>query len=134
MTNKKLGNDFEAKLCEMLYANGFWCHNLAQNHSGQPADVIAVRNSKAHLIDCKVCSGKGFAFSRIEENQALAMTLWEQCGNGGGWFALLFEDEIYLIAYCELLMLQKMYSLSTINGELIRQYGLLLEEWTQIYN
>lgn len=89
MSNKKLGNSFEAELCEILSEHGFWCHNLAQNSSGQPADVIAARNGKAYLIDCKVCStAKGFALSRVEENQYLSMSLWEDCGNGQGWFAM----------------------------------------------
>ena len=81
MSNKKIGNDFEAELCEMLSLYGFWCHNLAVKSEGQPADVIAARNGKAYLIDCKVCStNKGFALSRMEENQELAMTLWKECG------------------------------------------------------
>ena len=54
--NKKLGNDFESRFCEILYSEGFWVHNLAQNSAGQPADVIAARNGKTYLIDCKVCS------------------------------------------------------------------------------
>ena len=54
MSNKKIGNDFEAELCEMLSLYGFWCHNLAVKSEGQPADVIAARNGKAYLIDCKV--------------------------------------------------------------------------------
>ena len=44
--NKKLGNDFESRFCEILYSEGFWVHNLAQNSAGQPADVIAARNGK----------------------------------------------------------------------------------------
>ena len=55
-TNKKLGNTFEAELCEILFEEGFWAHNLAQNQAGQPADVLAARNGRTYLIDCKVCS------------------------------------------------------------------------------
>ena len=89
MTNKKLGNSFEAEFCEVLAGSGYWVHNLAQNQAGQPADVIAVKDGKAYLIDCKVCStAAGFKFSRIEDNQELSMQLWETCGNGTGWFAL----------------------------------------------
>ena len=85
MSNKKSGNQFESELCEILSMYGFWCHNLAQNSAGQPADVIAVRNREAYLIDCKVCStNKGFALNRMEENQDLAMNLWNECGNGQG--------------------------------------------------
>jgi Holliday junction resolvase len=98
MTNKKLGNDFERELCERLSEYGFWVHVLNANKAGQPADIIAVRNKTAHLIDAKVCSTRGFALSRMEENQELAMELWKECGNGQGWFALKVPTgEIYMI-------------------------------------
>jgi Holliday junction resolvase len=101
MSNKKAGNQFEAELCEILSMYGFWCHNMAQNSAGQPADVIAVRNGKAYLIDCKVCStDKGFALSRMEENQDLAMNLWNECGNGQGWFAMkLPTGDIFMVPH-----------------------------------
>ena len=101
MSNKKLGNQFEAELCEILSMYGFWCHNLAQNSAGQPADVLAVRNGKAYLIDCKVCStDKGFALSRVEGNQELSMSLWEECGNGQGWFAMkLPTGDIFMMPH-----------------------------------
>ena len=99
MTNKKLGNSFEQELCEKLAEYGFWTHNLAMNKSGQPADIIAVRNKQAHLIDAKVVSSRGFALSRVEENQDLAMDLWNSKGNGQGWFALKVKDEIYMIPH-----------------------------------
>ena len=98
MNNKTLGNNFEAELCEKLSEYGFWTHNLAMNKAGQPADIIAVKNKIAYLIDAKVCSIKGFALSRVEENQELAMTLWNECGNGQGWFAFkLPTNDIYMI-------------------------------------
>ena len=98
-SNKKVGNDFEQEFCELLAAEGFWAHNLAMNSAGQPADVIAVRNEKAFLIDCKDCEGDRFVLSRVEENQHLVMDLWAQCGNGQGWFAIKIEGEIYMIPY-----------------------------------
>ena len=100
MTNKKLGNDFEQELCEKLSEYGFWTHNLAMNKSGQPADVIAVRNGKAYLIDAKVVSSnRGFPLSRVEDNQDLAMDLWNEKGNGQGWFALKVKDTIFMIPH-----------------------------------
>ncbi len=101
MSNKKLGNQFESELCEILSMYGFWCHNMAQNAAGQPADVIAVKNGRAYLIDCKVCStDKGFALSRVEDNQELAMSLWNECGNGLGWFAMKIPNgEIYVLPH-----------------------------------
>ena len=65
MSNKKIGNGFEAEFCEKLFQNGYWVHNLSQNAAGQPADVVAVKNGVPYLIDCKVCSGKVFSVSRI---------------------------------------------------------------------
>ena len=127
MTNKKIGNDFESDFCEILFKNGFWTHNLAQNASGQPADVIAARNGKTYLIDCKVCSNQGFALSRIEENQDLSMELWKDTGNGDGWFALKVEEEIVMIPHFSIKALMR--EKSVLNLTDIREYGVKLERW-----
>lgn len=47
ISNKSIGNNFETEFCELLAKNGFWAHNLAQNQTGQPADIIAVKNGMA---------------------------------------------------------------------------------------
>ena len=127
MTNKKIGNDFESDFCEILFNEGFWTHNLAQNASGQPADVIAARNGKTYLIDCKVCSNQGFALSRIEENQDLSMELWKDTGNGDGWFALKVEEEIVMIPHFSIKALMR--EKSVLNLTDIREYGVKLERW-----
>ena len=127
MSNKKLGNDFESRFCEILFEHGFWTHNMAQNASGQPADVIAARNKKTYLIDCKVCTGKGFAFSRIEENQDLSMELWKDCGNGEGWFAILMGERIAMIPHIGMKALR--YEKSYLDEADIREYGIPLERW-----
>ena len=130
MSNKKLGNDFESQFCEILFEQGFWCHNLAQNQVGQPADVIAVRNGKAYLIDCKVCINDIFPFSRIESNQHTAMTLWKQSGNDYGWFALqLSNKDIYMIDHEWMIALS--LNQSSINRDLITHYGLPLGRWLE---
>ena len=128
MSNKKLGNSFESELCERLAEEGFWCHNLAQNAAGQPADVIAVRNGEAFLIDCKVCSNGRFLFSRIEDNQEWAMELWRDCGNDYGWFALKFaENAIYMV---DIESMQNARSCrSAMTQEMAEMYGYSLEEW-----
>ncbi len=97
-SNRAAGNAFEQEFCEMLYAYGFWVHRLTQDSAGQPADVIAVRNKTAYLIDCKDCSSKGFDLRRVEDNQITAMQLWDECGNGQGWFALKVPTgDIYML-------------------------------------
>lgn len=129
MSNKQVGNSFETELCEILAAYGFWCHNFSQNAAGQPADVIAARNGKAYLIDCKVCStSEGFALSRMEENQDLAMALWDECGNGQGWFAIkLPTDDIYMLPHFVIKAWK--YTHSSISPAEVYEIGKPIEKW-----
>lgn len=128
MTNKKMGNDFERELANLLYEQGFWVHLLNQNQDGQPADVIAVRNKKAYLIDCKVCSTKkGFDRSRMEDNQDLSMELWKDCGNGEGWFAIKLEGYIYFLPH--IFIKSYRYSQTVISPKDIFECGKPLDKW-----
>lgn len=127
MTNKKIGNDFESDFCEILFEQGFWVHNFAQNQDGQPADVIAARNGKTYLIDCKICSVRGFALSRMEENQDLSMELWKSTGNGEGWFAVLIGEQIVMIPHFTVKVLRA--TQSYMNELELREYGTPLEKW-----
>jgi len=131
MTNKKLGNNFEREFCDILFRRGFWVHNLAQNAFGQPADVIAVRNGTAYLIDCKVCINNKFPLSRMESNQRTAMGFWKECGNGCGWFALQLSDKrIYMFPYKKMLVIEK--SQSSIEEDTILRRGIPLERWLKL--
>ncbi len=128
MNNKTIGNSFEQELCDRLSEYGFWCHLLNANKAGQPADIIAVRNKNAHLIDAKVCSSRGFALSRMEENQELAMTLWQECGNGQGWFALKVPTgEIYMIPHICIQAYKNVQS--SLSFSEIHTLGKALEKW-----
>lgn len=128
MSNKKLGNDFEQELCDILSGYGFWVHNLAMNKSGQPADIIAVRNKVAYLIDAKVVSTKqGFALSRVEDNQDLAMDIWNEKGNGQGWFALKVKDKIFMIPH--ICIKAYMIQQSTLSLADITTIGKPIEKW-----
>lgn len=127
MSNKKLGNQFEAELCEILSGDGYWVHLLAQNSAGQPADIIAVRDTEAYLIDCKVCSQGKFQFHRIEDNQELAMELWHDCGNGYGWFALQFGNDIYMVDMAAMRCARNKHTAMT--PELADMYGWTIDEW-----
>lgn len=129
MSNKKSGNQFETELCEILSMYGFWCHNLAQNSAGQPADVIAARNGKPYLIDCKVCStDKGFDLRRIEENQELSMRLWNECNNGQGWFAMkLPTGDIFMVPHFVIKTYQNSQSYMS-PGEIF-EAGKPIEKW-----
>lgn len=125
--NRKIGNDFETVFCEILSDCGFWVHNFALKKSGQPADVIAVKNGSAILIDCKVCENDNFQLSRIEENQKLSMDLWLKCCNGQGWFALKTSKGIYMITLSDLLDLSKFKT--SLNLTDIIENSVSLEKW-----
>lgn len=128
VSNKTLGNNFEQELCERLSEYNFWTHNLAMNKAGQPADIIAVRHKVAYLIDAKVCSNRGFALSRVEENQELAMDLWHEHGNGQGWFALKVPTgQIYMIPHICIQAYKKVQSTLSFNE--IHELGKPLERW-----
>lgn len=127
MSNKSVGNRFEITLCNNLAMLGFWAHNFRQDVSGQPADVIAVRNRKAYLIDCKVCSGESFDLRRMEENQDLSMTRWEECGNGQGWFAVQCKDLIYMFSHDTIKKLRE--TRSSVPFKEFKSFAVPFGEW-----
>ena len=127
-SNRAVGNTFEQELCKLLFEQGFWAHNLKQDNSGQPADVIAVRNKIAYLIDCKDCSAKGFDLRRVEENQINAMSLWFDCGNGQGWFALkLPTGDICMMPYVSMMAYKNVQS--SLSFEEIFANAVSFEKW-----
>ena len=99
MNNKQAGNNFEREFCEQLARDNFWAHFMGGNKNGQPADIIAVKNEIAYLIDAKDCKNDVFEFRRIEDNQDMAMIKWEMCGNNQGLFALNTSIGIYILQY-----------------------------------
>lgn len=129
-SNRAVGNAFEQEFCELLYAYGFWVHRLTQDSAGQPADVIAVRNKTAYLIDCKDCSSKGFDLRRVEENQITAMQLWNDCGNGQGWFAIKVPTgDIYMLPLFVVMAYKGRQS--SLSYSEIHELGKSLEVWVK---
>ena len=126
--NKKLGNDFEKELSEILYDAGYWVHLLNQNKNGQPADIIAVKNVKAYLIDAKECTWEIFPLKRMEYNQELSMGLWIECGNTTPYFALKARNEIYMVAYTTVMELIR-NGKKQLNLEDMNKYGTRLATW-----
>ena len=128
MSNKSNGTAFERKFAEILSAEGFWAHCLKDNVNGQPFDVIASKNGRTYVFDCKDCQTDRFALSRIEENQRNAMRLWAETGNQKGMFAVKFSGRIYLLQHTalEILLENGVKSISEIEA---RRCGRTLEQW-----
>ena len=126
--NKKLGNDFEQELCQILADAGYWTHNFANRKNGQPADIIAVKNGKAYLIDAKECTREIFPLKRMEYNQELSMGLWIECGNIEPYFALKARNEVYMVDYITVMELMRKGK-KQLNLEDMNKYGTRLATW-----
>ena len=131
MINKKLGNDFEQELCEIFADAGYWTHNFANRKNGQPADIIAVKSGGAYLIDAKVCSYEVFPFRRIEDNQRLAMDMWQECGNTTPYFALKCRNEIYMMDWNTIKDLIKKGK-KQLNLDDMNKYGTRIATWLRL--
>ena len=125
MSNKSLGNTFENEIAQYLFNNGFWVLRIPDGYTGQPVDIITVKNHKAYLIECKVCTTNVFNMSRIEPNQHATFRLWKETGNGEGYIAMKFGQDIFIISYARLCEMPE----KRISKELIIQNGIRLEEW-----
>ena len=128
MINKKLGNDFEQELCQILADAGYWTHNFASKKTGQPADIIAVKNGEAYLIDAKECTREIFPIKRMEYNQELSMGLWIECGNTTPYFALKARNEVYMVDYTTVIDLIR-NGKKQLNLEDMNKYGTRLVTW-----
>ena len=128
MNNKQAGTEFEREFCEILSKDGFWSHFMGGNRNGQPADIIAVRNEKAYLIDAKDCKNDRFVLSRIEDNQHMAMRKWELCGNNQGLFALNTSKGIYILTY-GMVQILEMAGIKSLNMKSIELYSITYDDW-----
>ena len=136
-SNKAVGSAFERELAELLAGHGFWAHVMASKATGQPADVIAVRNGRAYLIDAKDCAHNTLPLSRVESNQHTAMTLWEECGNGTPWFALKLHGadgsaEVLMVPYYAREEYTMLSGKKSMDEKDIRLEGYPLDDWAEV--
>lgn len=99
VSNKRLGNSFEKEMAEILSDKGYWVLMVTpkQHIGSQPADLIAIKDNKPMLIDCKTSKTHLFPTSRIEENQRQAFKKYIKCGNTEYYIAIKYNDDIYMI-------------------------------------
>ena len=73
----ELGNETEEEVAKFFKKNGFWSYITPKKVSGQPVDIIAIKDNVSWLVDAKHLSIKdksSFPFSRIEANQVDSLT------------------------------------------------------------
>lgn len=123
VSNYKKGDKLEQEVAEYLACTGFWVYRTPSGLKGQPFDLIAIRNDKAFLIECKYCSKDVFTTSRIEENQKNTARVWAKAGNDCNnlLVAIKYDDSpVYLFPFDIILKVKR------ISKPL---KGLTLEEW-----
>ena len=107
MNNKVLGNSFEMEFVNLLGENGFWAHFIEPNKSGaQPFDVIAYKDGKMWVFDCKTCANNRITWGRLQTNQILALNKVMDLGCQNTYIAVKHNDEIHLVHYKVLEMLR----------------------------
>ena len=126
MNNKRAGTRLERAFCQQLAKDGFWVYFT--NGNKQPADIIAVRDLNAYLIDVKNCKNDRFVFSRIEDNQRSSMQRFDECGNNKGLFALNTSKGIFMLRY-DIVQYLEAKKKKSINIEDIKMYCILYEVW-----
>lgn len=130
--NRTNGGRFEQEFAEFLDKHGFWCHVLQQNKSGQPADIIAVKENYHCLIDCKeVQTKKGFVLSRAEENQRLAMKKFQTRGNNVCWFAVKYSETCVRMISLQALLAAEEQGVKAITEVVARQF-MGADEWVDV--
>ena len=129
MNNKRAGMRLERAFCQQLAKDGFWVYFT--NGNKQPADIIAVRDLNAYLIDVKNCKNDRFVFSRIEDNQRSSMQRFDECGNNKGLFALNTSKGIFMLRY-DIVQYLEAKKKKSINIEDIKMYCILYEVWREL--
>lgn len=109
MNNKRIGNNFEKELAESLSKEGYWVTYITpkQHIGSQACDLIAIKDNKPILIDCKTCKTHLFPISRIEENQRQAYKKYIKSGNTNYILAIKYNKKIYKINMKEIDFTQK---------------------------
>ena len=134
MSNASMGSRFERDICNDLYRRGWYVINIPRNGMGQqPVDLIAVKQDEVLFADCKVCSGTGFVFERIEENQRQSMRLFDTRTSHLPFFIIrLPEGDVYVIYYCVFEQMEAQGFRRMRNSE-IRRYGIPWETFMEDY-
>ena len=123
MNNKRLGTEFEREVCDILNRDGWWVHFISPDARGaQPFDIIACRDARCIVADCKTSKDHIFRINRLEWNQILAFDKWIECGNKCPILIVKFGDCIKFVSYNELKIYGKvdLKSAFEFSGALLR--------------
>ena len=92
MANIDVGNNIEKQLCNLFQENGYWVYRMPNGLTGQPCDIVALKNNKNWLIDSKHSKSDKFLLSRCEPNQRTTFEYaTKYCGIKYCGFAIYFD-------------------------------------------
>lgn len=125
INNKKIGNEFENKVCESLAKRGFWAHPLHPAPDGsQPFDIIALSKDSKLAIDCKALEKNRFPLSRVEDNQETAFTLLHSLGIYDTYFVIQISENEVVFAKAHYIIGEKNKGVKSIPvEELVNRFG-----------
>lgn len=89
--NKIIGNEFEKEFAQYLQSKGMFVYNVPNKYTGQPFDIIAVKNNVFYGFECKHCKGNYFTLDRIEDNQVQAFKKLQKSNTSNYYF--VFKSE-----------------------------------------
>ena len=123
--SKKIGTDFEHKVCQSLARKGFWTHFLNPAPDGsQPFDIIAINKEETFAIDCKALERNRFPLSRIEDNQETAFTLLHSLGFYDTYFVIQISETEAVFVTAHYLIGEKNKGVKSIPvEELVDRFG-----------
>ena len=129
MSNNKIeGTRYEEKVARVLYDHGYWVTLLRASQTGQPADIIAIKDTEFALLDAKLCTKDRFELRRIEPNQMRAMNLLEKrSGHAVAAFVLGMSTGNYIVSWDTMYQMQT-EGKKSISLEDCEQF-ITLEEW-----
>ena len=90
-----IGNLFEKKWANFLFNAGFWVYILPIS-TGQPCDILGIRNNIAYLYECKHCEKDIFNCNRIEPNQRTSAEFYRNLGNTNYYLVVQYKSGIKL--------------------------------------
>ena len=113
----EVGKIFEEELCWWLSNNGYYViYNEKGIAGSQAADIVAIKNNIATLIECKNLENTTglFNFERLEANQWKAYKKFKEKHNTNMIIAIKWNDKIYFINFDLLQFFDKSIDLKKI--------------------
>ena len=123
--SKKIGSDFENRVCNYLSKQGFWTHFLSPAPDGsQPFDIVALSKEGALAIDCKALERNRFPLSRVEDNQETAFGLLHSLGFYDTYFVIQTGENEAVVANAHYIISEKNKGVKSISVEdLVNRFG-----------